>query len=217
VKPIKSIDDPRYVKALSHPIRVRVLALLEERMASPVELAEVLGVSLGSVSYHVRNLHRLGLIELKKETRRRGAIEHHYKAKERPSVSDKAWSEATPIAKQAMVGSMLRQMQDYADASAAAGGFDRSDAHITRTRMKLDEQGWHDLSKACHALLEEAANIERDAEGRLEEAGPDAPSVDVGLIMLMFEGTPMMPASDGRRSGGALRGRDRPRRTVPTR
>jgi DNA-binding transcriptional ArsR family regulator len=66
VKPIKNIDDPRYVKALSHPIRVRVLALLEERMASPVELAEVLGVSLGSVSYHVRNLHRLGLIELKK-------------------------------------------------------------------------------------------------------------------------------------------------------
>ena len=88
MKPIKSIDDPRYVKALSHPIRVRVLALLEERMASPVELAEVLGVSLGSVSYHVRNLHRLGLIELKKETRRRGAIEHHYRAKERPSVSE---------------------------------------------------------------------------------------------------------------------------------
>jgi DNA-binding transcriptional ArsR family regulator len=217
VKPIKSIDDPRYVKALSHPIRVRVLALLEERMASPVELAEVLGVSLGSVSYHVRNLHRLGLIELKKETRRRGAIEHHYRAKERPSVSDKAWSEATPIAKQAMVGSMLRQMSDYANAAAAAGGFDRSDAHITRTRMKLDEQGWRDLSKACHALLDEAARIEREAEERLEGAGHDAPSVDVGLINLMFEGAPMMPERDGRRTGGALRGRERPRRKAPAR
>jgi DNA-binding transcriptional ArsR family regulator len=217
LKPIKSIDDPRYVKALSHPIRVRVLALLEERMASPVELAEVLGVSLGSVSYHVRNLHRLGLIELKKETRRRGAIEHHYRAKERPSVSDKAWSEATPIAKQAMVGSMLRQMSDYANTAAAAGGFDRSDAHITRTRMKLDEQGWHELSKACHALLDEAARIEREAEERLEEAGHDAPSVDVGLINLMFEGAPMMPERDGRRTGGALRGRERPRRKAPAR
>jgi DNA-binding transcriptional ArsR family regulator len=217
LKPIKSIDDPRYVKALSHPIRVRVLALLEERMASPVELAEVLGVSLGSVSYHVRNLHRLGLIELKKETRRRGAIEHHYRAKERPSVSDKAWSEATPIAKQAMVGSMLRQMSDYANTAAAAGGFDRSDAHITRTRMKLDEQGWHELSKACHALLDEAARIEREAEERLEDAGHDAPSVDVGLINLMFEGAPMMPERDGRRTGGALRGRERPRRKAPAR
>jgi DNA-binding transcriptional ArsR family regulator len=217
VKPIKSIDDPRYVKALSHPIRVRVLALLEERMASPVELAEVLGVSLGSVSYHVRNLHRLGLIELKKETRRRGAIEHHYRAKERPSVTDKAWSEATPIAKQAMVGSMLRQMSDYANTAAAAGGFDRSDAHITRTRMKLDEQGWRELSKACHALLDEAARIERESEQRLEDAGHDAPSVDVGLINLMFEGAPMMPERDGRRTGGALRGRERPRRKAPAR
>jgi len=217
VKPIKSIDDPRYVKALSHPIRVRVLALLEERMASPVELAEVLGVSLGSVSYHVRNLHRLGLIELKKETRRRGAIEHHYRAKERPTVTDKAWSEATPIAKQAMVGSILQQMQDYSNASAASGGFDRADAHISRTRMKLDEKGWSDLSKACHKLLDEAANIEREAEGRLEEAGPDAPSIDVGLINLMFESTPMMPEPDGRRTGGALRGRERPRRRAPAR
>jgi hypothetical protein len=112
---------------------------------------------------------------------------------------------------------MLRQMQDYADASAAAGGFDRSEAHITRTRMKLDEQAWHDLSKACHALLEEAARIEREAEQRLEAADPDAPSVDVGLIMLMFEGTPMMPVNDGRRSGGALRGRERPRRSAPAR
>ena len=152
----------------------------------------------------MRNLHRLGLIELKKETRRRGAIEHHYRAKERPSVSDKAWSEATPIAKQAMVGSMLRQMSDYADASAASGGFDRSDAHITRTRMKLDEHGWSDLSKACHKLLEEAAKIEREAEQRLEDEGPDAPSIDVGLINLMFVGTPMMPEPDGRRRGHRL-------------
>jgi hypothetical protein len=112
---------------------------------------------------------------------------------------------------------MLRQMQDYADASAAAGGFDRPDAHITRTRMKLDEQGWRDLSAACHELLAKAAKIERDAEQRLEKAGPDAPSIDVGLINLMFEGTPMMPANDGRRSGGALRGRERPRRKAPAR
>ena len=32
-KPVTSIDDPRYVKALSHPLRVRILALLQERIA----------------------------------------------------------------------------------------------------------------------------------------------------------------------------------------
>ena len=29
-KPVTNIDDPRYVKALSHPLRVRILALLQE-------------------------------------------------------------------------------------------------------------------------------------------------------------------------------------------
>jgi DNA-binding transcriptional ArsR family regulator len=217
VKAINEINDPRLVKALAHPLRVSILSALEHRVASPSELAEELGVPLPNLSYHIRMLVQLDMLKLVKTRPRRGAIEHYYQAKGRISVTDKAWSEATPIAKQAMVGSMLRQFQDYADASAAAGGFDRSDAHITRTRMKLDEQGWKDLSKACHELLEKAAKIERDADQRLEKAGPDAASVDVGLINLMFEGAPMMPERDGRRTGGTLRGRERPRREAPAR
>ena len=84
MKPVTRIDDPRYVKAMSHPLRVRILAILQERTASPVELAQVLEGTLGTVSYHVRTLHQLGLIELVDETRVRGAVEHHYKAKARP-------------------------------------------------------------------------------------------------------------------------------------
>src|SRR3954454_15084560 len=64
MKPITEIDDPRYVKAMSHPLRVRILALLEERAASPVELAGWLGATLGTTAYHVRALQRLGLLEL---------------------------------------------------------------------------------------------------------------------------------------------------------
>ena len=89
-----NINDPRYVKALSHPLRVRILALLQERTASPRELAEWLDATLGTVSYHVRTLHDFGLIELVKTTQVRGAIAHHYKAKVRPRVSDEAWASA---------------------------------------------------------------------------------------------------------------------------
>ena len=77
MKPITNIDDPRYVKAMSHPLRVRILALLDERAASPVELAGWLGATLGTTAYHVRTLERIGLIELVRETRVRGAVEHH--------------------------------------------------------------------------------------------------------------------------------------------
>ena len=69
MKPIMNIDDPRYVKALSHPLRVRILAMLQERTASPSQLSEWLGATLGTTAYHVRSLHQLGLIELSEACR----------------------------------------------------------------------------------------------------------------------------------------------------
>ncbi len=32
--------------------------------------------------------------------------------------------------------------------SAAAGGFDRSDAHFTRTALTLDQEGWSEMAHA---------------------------------------------------------------------
>src|SRR3954464_12677328 len=127
---------------MSHPLRVRILAMLQERKASPVELAEWLGGGRGPVPSHVGPLHQFGLIELVDETRVRGAVAHHYRAKERPVVSDEAWGHATPLAKQAAVGSALQTIDEYARLSAAAGGFDRADAHFSRQVMKLDATGW---------------------------------------------------------------------------
>ena len=206
MKPVTSIDDPRYVKAMSHPLRVRILAILMERKASPVELAQVLEGTLGTVSYHVRTLHQLGLIELVDETRVRGAVEHHYRAKSRPEVTDEAWEKAPPIAKQAAVGSSLQMIDDYARASAAAGGFDHGDAALIRLSMTLDAKGWQQLAKACKRLYEQAQRIEADARERLDGEAPDE-EMEVGLVMMMFEAIALGEAIDGadrrhrRRSG----------------
>jgi DNA-binding transcriptional ArsR family regulator len=81
VSPTADSSESHAVKALAHPVRVRALAILVEREASPSELADELGEPLGNVSYHVRLLHDLGLIELVSTTPRRGAIEHHYRAR----------------------------------------------------------------------------------------------------------------------------------------
>src|SRR5688572_5106926 len=99
VKPVTDIGDPRYVKAMSHPLRVRILAMLDERVASPNQLAGWLGATLGATAYHVRVLEKLGLIELADETRVRGAVEHHYRSTGRPMVSAQAWASVTQIAK----------------------------------------------------------------------------------------------------------------------
>jgi len=189
VPPVRRIDDPRYVKALSHPLRVRILALLEEQEHSPVRLAERLHASLGTVSYHVRTLERLGLAELVRTTPRRGAIEHHYRARSRPTVSDLAWAAAPPAAKHALVGATLQQLHDYATIANAAGGFDRGDAHLSRTALQLDEEGWKELAGLLERLLTEVDGVEERAAERIAEAGDDAALVPAGLAVMLFEAT----------------------------
>jgi DNA-binding transcriptional ArsR family regulator len=207
VNPIKSIDDPRFVKAMSHPLRVRILAMLEERVASPNELAQVLDGSLGTVSYHVRTLHQLGLIELVRETRVRGAVEHHYRAKARLYVSAEAWAAAAPIAKQAAVGSTLQMIDEYTRAAAAAGGFDSEEAALVRSGLRLDREGWQELGRAYLRWLGEMEQIADAATVRLEQAHGDDDAIVAGAVLMLFEAVSM-------REAVAVRAETRRRRTT---
>ena len=65
--------------------------ILNERVASPNEIAETIDERLPNVSYHVRALLELGTIELVDTAQRRGAIEHYYRAIVRPFFSDRDW------------------------------------------------------------------------------------------------------------------------------
>jgi DNA-binding transcriptional ArsR family regulator len=212
MKPVTNIDDPRYVKALSHPLRVRILALLQERTASPRELAEWLGASLGTVSYHVRTLHDFGLIELVDTTQVRGAIAHHYRARVRPRVSDEAWASAGPVVKQATVGAALQTVDEYARASAAAGGFDRGEAQLNRTSVRLDARGWTQAAKACEKLLADLAKIEDAAAKRLgQDPSPEDVS-EAAAVVLLFEAVRLShDEPDGQ--GNARAGRRKTART----
>src|SRR4029079_5983712 len=127
VKPITEIDDPRYVKALAHPLRIRILAMLADHSASPVQLSSKLDATLGTVAYHVRTLHSLGLVELVDTRPRRGETEHYYLALEHPRFPDDAWSGLAPVAKQRMLSAMLQQIGQYVTGSAGPGGLRRSE------------------------------------------------------------------------------------------
>ena len=63
------IDKPEQLKALGHPLRVRVLEMLggegdSDWQLTNRELAQRLGVDPGHLHFHVRMLLRAGLIEL---------------------------------------------------------------------------------------------------------------------------------------------------------
>ena len=193
--PIENISDPRLVRAMSHPLRVRILAILDERTASPIEMSRMLRASLGVVAYHVRTLHRLGLIELEREAQVRGAVQRFYRARQRPTVSVEAWAQAPPVAKQALIGATIQQIADYAQASNAHGGFDRAQAHITRTALKLDAEGFERLAEVLMGVLRDVQEIEAEVTERQAAGDASAPD-DVGLVMMLFEAHPFSATTD---------------------
>src|SRR4051794_29020259 len=182
--------------------------MLAERSASPVQLAAKLDASLGTVAYHVRTLHGLGLVELVDTRQRRGATGHYYRARAHPRFSDAAWAGLAAVDKQRMLSAMLQQVGQFASASAAAGGFDRTESRITRSSMRLDERGWAALAEATTRWQAEADAIEEEARARLgDDPGGDGhgngrPALDVGLVLMFFEAARFSdhpPAASGSR------------------
>ena len=186
MRAISDIGDPRLVKALAHPLRVQILSTLEDRIASPSDLATELDAPLGNVSYHVRTLADLGLVKLVKRRTRRGAVEHYYQARGRAQVTNRAWAQVPGVVKRSMVAVALEQAVDQAGAAAAAGGFDHEDSNLSRESVTLDEQGWTELSKAVGRLHQELSKIQEGSAKRLKGAAGDA-SRQAGLVTMLFE------------------------------
>jgi DNA-binding transcriptional ArsR family regulator len=68
MSPVTTVNDPIRLRALAHPLRMRLLGLLRlDGPATASALAARLGESSGSTSYHLRQLARHGFIERAEE------------------------------------------------------------------------------------------------------------------------------------------------------
>jgi DNA-binding transcriptional ArsR family regulator len=184
MKPLQDITDPNVAKALAHPLRTRVLAALEDRTASPSQLAAELDVPLGVLSYHVRRLMALGFLRLVKRVPRRGAVEHYYTAVARPRVTDQAWGATPSIVKQAMLGASLDQVGTIVTDAAAAGGFNAPESRISRIAVRVDEQGWREMARELAESEKRIEAIERASRQRLETSHGEGPLLATVVGML---------------------------------
>src|SRR4051812_7603667 len=111
-----------------------MLSILQDREASPKELAAEFGIPLANVAYHIQVLRKLKLIKLVKKTPRRGAVEHHYRADYGAHIDNEAWSSTPDVVKRSMVGGGPGEIGHAATDAAAIGGFVPADAAIARTK-----------------------------------------------------------------------------------
>ncbi len=74
--------EDRLLQILRHPLRKQLLRRYVEATTplGPKELAAVTRKPIPGVSYHVRELARLGAIEVVEEEKRRGSVAHFYEA-----------------------------------------------------------------------------------------------------------------------------------------
>jgi DNA-binding transcriptional ArsR family regulator len=184
------------VKVAAHPIRVGALAILTERQASPKQIADELDEPVGNVSYHVRELEQLGLVELVDEERRRGAVEHFYAAIPKPPLSGRDWERLGPRERQGRSAWTLQLLLADATRSLSAGSFDaRSDRQLNRTRLEVDEQGWKELV-AIQAEAQRATRAVATASAARLGAADGEAGFPVLAATLCFE------APSGRRPTG---------------
>ncbi len=159
--------------------------MLERRTASPSELSDELGVPLGNVSYHVRQLQSFGLIRLVRTTPRRGSIEHHYELIARPDITDQEWETLPEIVRQAMIGATLAPISRSVNTAAVAGGFSRREAHLSRTALTLDDEGWRDAAATLMEVVDRLEEIEQESVERLAAGSGEASAST--LVLMHFE------------------------------
>jgi hypothetical protein len=191
--------DQRLVRAIGHPLRLRLLTIFNERVASPSDLAAELGEPIGNVSYHTRILARLGCIELVRTKQVRGAVEHYYRAVVRPVFSDDDWAELPMSIRKSLAGAVLTEIADDMSAAANEGGFDRDEVHLSRTPLTLDRPGWQQLNELLQQVGEQALELQAQSAARLQADGA-AESEAAALVLMLFEPPSTQGKTDSRKA-----------------
>lgn len=195
--------DQRLVKALAHPLRVEILTILNERMASPNELSKELEEGLSQVSYHVKVLKDFECIEMVKTEPRRGAVEHYYRATERSFIPDSEWQSLPDSIKPGVTWSAFKMIIEDVVGAIKGGSFNaRDDVHMSCTPGIVDEQGWNESVDLINETLERIIDIHSASAKRLAKSGEEG--VPATAVLMNFEGlSAEAKAGKGRKKGRA--------------
>lgn len=190
---LKRILDRRLIRALNHPVREHILAVLNERVASAREIGEEIGADVSSFYHHVEELERLDCVERVETRRCRGAREHFFRAKRALFFDDAAWQDIPPTLKaDAIVNCVQGILDDVVAAIEAESLGSRDDTHVSRVPATLDARGWHEATDLMSQTLERLSEIKDASAERLVKEGNER--ISATMAILAFETAPTRQA-----------------------
>jgi DNA-binding transcriptional ArsR family regulator len=177
------------LKALSHDARIEMLAILNERAATPAELAEEVGLSLKLTDYHLRMLEDGDCIRGEGSAGPDGEIEYAYVATERAMLTAEEMETLPQSMKERLSNSLLYSVFEAAARAQEAKTLDaRNDRHLSITPLKVDEQGWSELVDAAEDFLGRVLDIDKRCASRLATGEEDP--FEALVTILNFEMPP---------------------------
>jgi DNA-binding transcriptional ArsR family regulator len=182
---------PQLAAAMSHPTRVHTMSILLERTASPRQVAEAIGEPLNNVTYHLNQLRELGCVELVRTEPVHGGrvLERFYRATQRVYFDDDAWEVLDEKSRLDLVSVALRMVsEDITNAMAAGTFFGEDNAHICRSPMVVDDEGWREIVGVVTRATEELFRVEERVAERCAEADP--PTINAKVEILQFRSPP---------------------------
>ena len=195
---LKTFFDRRLASALGHPVREHILAVLNERVASGTEIGDEVGADVSSFFHHFEQLEKLGCIERVDSRRNRGAMEHFFRATRTVYFDDEAWERLPATVRADMATSFVQRMFDAAVAAVEGGTLGRGgEEHVTWSPLRVDEQGWSEVTALMNETLEQVAEIQKRSATRM--TGSDSEHVSGTVAMLAFQ-DPQKKAGSGAKS-----------------
>lgn len=157
-KPSGDSDSQARARALSSPLRLRILRICLHEARTNKEIADVLGITPAACLHHVRTLADNGFLAAEEPRQgRRGAWEIPYRA------TGASWGSPLPSSGQhLLLETFLQEIEGLAP----------EELDTTRLGLKLDEAHLEELRSRLKALLEEF--IER---------GPDPDGTPISLFI----------------------------------
>jgi DNA-binding transcriptional ArsR family regulator len=163
------LTNQQLVTAMEHPTRAHAVTVLNERVASAAEIGRELGKPAKHVSYHLKQLEKLGVIELVKvvETAGGRTTGRYYRALVRSWYDPDSWRQVDPAHQPGITSTILASCNADMAAAVKAGTIHRGDNHISRTPLNLDPAGYRQLVDRLDQLLPDVISLQQQAASML--------------------------------------------------
>ncbi|MFF3889781.1 ArsR/SmtB family transcription factor [Streptomyces sp. NPDC001914] len=174
-------DTDPVLRALAHPLRLRMLSLMWPGPMSAAELARELDVSHALASQHLRRLDAVGLVVLAEERTRRGGRERRYRTVQGTPLSDQ--HEGTPMLAETMAHTLRERARRREEGS---------DGVTVDAELWVDPETWENTRRRLAEIATELHEAARP---------PHTPgTVPLGVSVMAF------PLQDGAEADGSTAG-----------